>query len=262
MDLAPHRAFVVELARQSGAFIRPFFGDPALAVEMKADRTPVTEADRGAEELMRGMIRRRFPGHGICGEEGGSENESAEFSWVLDPIDGTKSFAAACPLFGTLIALLHRGEPVLGAINLPALGQLILGDGASAVLNPGSDGTGGRAVRVRDCTRIEDAILLTTNTLSPARHRDGPAFEALARRARMVRTWGDCFGYFQVATGRADIMCDPIMNPWDIAALIPVVRGAGGVVTDWHGGDPVRADSLLAAGPGLHAQVLRALNPG
>jgi histidinol phosphatase-like enzyme (inositol monophosphatase family) len=262
MDLAPLRAFVVELARESGAFILPHFGDPALAVEMKADRTPVTLADRGAEELMRGMIRRRYPAHGIRGEEGGGENEGAEYSWLLDPIDGTKSFASGCPLFGTLIALLHRGEPILGAIHLPALGQLVLGDGLTTLLNPGPDGAGGRVVRVRPCARMEEATLLVSDTLSPARHQDGPAFDALAARVRMVRTWGDCYGYFLVATGWADIMCDPVMNPWDIAALVPVVRGAGGIVTDWQGGEPVRGKSLVAAGPGLHAGVLRALNPG
>jgi myo-inositol-1(or 4)-monophosphatase len=250
-----------ELAEKSGDFIRPFFASPGLTVDLKADLTPVTEADRGAEELMRRLIRSRFPGHGVIGEEGGAENEGADFAWVLDPIDGTKSFASACPLFGTLIALLHEGRPVLGVIHLPALRQLLAGDGSRTVLNPGRDGTGGDPVRVRPCARPEEATLLTSDPLSPAKYRNGAAFDALARRARLVRTWGDCYGYFLLATGHADLMCDPVMNFWDIAALIPVVRGAGGVVTDWHGRDPVRADSLVAAGPGLHALAIAALNP-
>src|SRR5271170_1210574 len=117
MDLEPYRAFVIELAERSGEFIRPHFGDAGSRVETKSDQSPVTEADRGAEQLMRRLIEKKFPGHGIIGEEFGSENPDAEFVWVLDPIDGTKAFITACPLFGTLIALMHRGQPVLGAIH-------------------------------------------------------------------------------------------------------------------------------------------------
>jgi myo-inositol-1(or 4)-monophosphatase len=259
MDLEPYRAFMLELAARSGDLIRPYFGRPGLEVELKADQTPVTLADRGAEELMRRMIAARFPGHGILGEELGAENPGAEFTWVLDPIDGTKSFAAACPLFGTLIALQHQGQPVLGLIHQPILRQLVLGDGRTATYNPDPDGRGGRPIRVRPCRRIEEATLLTSDPFNPGRYRDGAAFESLARRARLVRTWGDCYGYLLVATGWADVMCDPIMNPWDIQALVPIIRGAGGVITDWRGRDPVSADSVVAAGPELHPQVIAAL---
>jgi len=254
VDLEPYRAFMIELAAQSGDFIRPFFAQPGLAVEFKDDASPVTQADRGAEELMRAMIAQRYPAHGIVGEEFGDVNHEAEFSWVLDPIDGTKAFAAACPLFGTLIALMHRGRPVLGAIHQPVLRQLIVGDGRTTTLN-------GRAVRLRGCARIEDATLLTSDPLNPAKYQDGPAFAAVAARARLVRTWGDCYGYLLLATGWVDAMCDPIMNPWDIQALVPVIRGAGGVITDWHGRDPVKADSIVAAGPELHPLLIAALNP-
>jgi myo-inositol-1(or 4)-monophosphatase len=254
MKLDPYRDFLIELAEKSGDFIRPHFARPGLAVETKSDRTPVTIADRGAEELMRRMIRERFPAHGILGEEFGPENTEAEFVWVLDPIDGTRAFAAATPLFGTLIALLHRGQPVLGAIHQPVLRQLLIGDGAATSLN-------GRPVRVRATPRLEEATLLCSDVLSPAKHQNGAAFDALARRVKQLRTWGDCYGYMLVATGWADIMCDPIMNPWDIAALIPVIRGAGGIITDWQGRDPVNARSIVAAAPGLHAQVIAALNP-
>jgi myo-inositol-1(or 4)-monophosphatase len=254
VDLTPYRTFMTELAEKSGDFIRPYFGNPDLVVETKSDATPVTLADRGAEELMRRLISQRFPTHGLVGEELGSERSNAEFVWVLDPIDGTKSFASACPLFGTLIALLYQGQPVLGAIHQPILHQLMLGDGVTTTLN-------GRSVRVRPMARIEDATLLTTNVHSPARHQNGPAFDAVAARAKLFRTWGDCYGYLLVASGWADVMCDPIMNPWDIAALIPVIRGAGGVITDWQGKDPVNAKSMVAAGPTLHAAVIAALNP-
>lgn len=254
MDLAPYRNFLLELATASGDFIRPQFGSHAVAVETKADETPVTAVDRGAEELMRAMIARRFPEHGVLGEELGEDRGDAEFVWVLDPIDGTKSFTTACPLFGTLIALLHEGKPILGCIHQPILRQLMIGDGATTLLN-------GTPVRVREPGDLAAATLLVTDTLSVPRHQNAAGWDALSRRVRMVRTWGDCYGYLLVASGWADIMGDPIMNPWDIAALVPVIRGAGGMITDWQGREPMGAQSTLAAHPQLHAEVVRMLNP-
>jgi len=252
VNLDPHRAFMIELAGLSGDFIRPFFGRTDVKVELKADRSPVTEADRGAEELMRGLIRRKFPDHGIVGEEFGSERADAEFVWVLDPIDGTRSFTAAVPLFGTLIGLLHAGQPVLGCIHQPILGQLLVGDNKSASLN-------GRPVRTRAVRRIEEATLLTSDPVAIA---GIPAYQSLMGRARLARMWGDCYGYLLVATGWADVMFDPVMSLWDIAALVPVVRGAGGVITDSRGGAPYPATSIVAAANGdLHRQVIAALNP-
>ncbi len=254
MDLTPYRAFATELAQQSGDFIRPHFGSASLVVETKTDASPVTVADRGAEELMRKLIRAKFPAHGIIGEEMGNDRPDAEFVWVLDPIDGTKSFITGVPLWGTLIALLHRGQPVLGVIHQPVLHQLMLGDGTTTTLN-------GRPVRVRFTTRIEDATFLTSDPFNPSKYQNGAAFTALRQRAKLVRTWGDCYGYLLVAAGLADVMCDPIMNPWDIAALVPVIRGAGGIITDWKGGPAYPAESTVAATPALHAQVIKALNP-
>ncbi len=253
MDLSPFRAFLVELAHASGDFIRPRYAAPGLSVELKSDASPVTEADRGAEELMRRMIQARFPDHGVIGEEFGPERADAEWVWVLDPIDGTKSFITAVPLWGTLIALLHRGQPVLGCIHQPILQQLMIGDGVVTRLND-------QPVRCRPTQRVEDATLLTSDPLNPGRHQNGAAYDALAQRARLVRTWGDCYGYLLLAAGWADICLDPIMNPWDIAALIPIVRGAGGVISDWRGGSAYPAESTIACGtPELHAQVLEAL---
>ena len=254
MDLSPYRLFIAELAVRSGAFISTIFAQPGLAVETKADLSPVTAADRGAEELLRHLIAHRFPQHGVVGEEFGSENEKAEFVWVLDPIDGTKSFAAACPLFGTLIALLHEGQPVLGAINLPVLQQLFIGDNARTTLN-------GEPVRTRPTRTLADATLLTSDTLNLEKYQNGAAADRVVKAARVYRTWGDCFGYTLVASGWADVMLDPIMNPWDIAALIPVVRGSGGVITDWTGKAPMNATSIVAAAtPELHAAVIEGLN--
>jgi len=253
MDLSPYRPFLLELARESGAFITPLFRQPGLAVEAKSDASPVTVADRGAEELMRQRIAQKFPAHGIVGEEFGTERADAEFVWVLDPIDGTKSFVSGVPLWGTLIALLHRGQPVLGCIHQPILGQLLIGDGTTTELN-------GRPVRCRPTRRLEDATLVTSDPLNPAKYQSGARYDALQQRAKLVRTWGDCYGYLLVATGWADVSVDPIMNPWDIAALIPVIRGAGGVITDWHGGPAYPAESTIAsATPELHAAVLATL---
>ena len=254
VDLSPYRPFLIELARESGDFIRPHYRSPGVAVETKADQSPVTIADRGAEELMRTRIAKKFPAHGIIGEEFGSERADAEFVWVLDPIDGTKAFVTGLPLWGTLIALLHRGQPVLGCIHQPILDQLVIGDGATTELN-------GARVRCRATTRIEEATLLTSDPLTAAKYQNGAAYDALQKRAKLVRTWGDCYGYLLLATGWADLCLDPIMNPWDIAALVPIVRGSGGVITDWQGGAAYPAQSTIACTTaGLHAQVVAALN--
>jgi len=242
-----------ELAAATGAFIRPLFADAALPVELKDDASPVTAADRGAEQLMRERITRRYPDHGVIGEEYGTMRDDAEWVWVLDPIDGTKAFITGVPLWGTLIALLHRGQPVLGAIHQPILQQLMIGDGRLTTLND-------RPVRMRPCARVEDATILTSDPLYPARYQNGAAYDALVNRARLVRTWGDCYGYLLLAAGRADVCLDPIMNPWDIAALVPIIRGAGGEITDWQGRPPYPAQSTVAAAPGLHAEVIRVLN--
>ncbi len=250
MDLTPYRSFMEELARASGDFIRPHFARHEVGVEWKADASPVTIADRGAEQLMRGLIAKKFPTHGVIGEEMGNDRADAEWVWVLDPIDGTKSFMTACPLFGTLIALLHQGLPVLGCIHQPILGQLMVGDGRETTLN-------GQRVRTRACARLEEATLLTSDHLNLAKYQDGAACDRLVKRARVYRTWGDCYGYLLLASGWADVMMDPIMNPWDIAALVPVVRGAGGVISDWKGGAAYPAESTIAAGSAeLHAVVV------
>ncbi len=255
VDLTPYRTFTAELAADSGNFIKPLFWQPSIKVQTKSDQSPVTVVDRGAEELLRGMINKRYPQHGIVGEELGTERGDAEFVWVLDPIDGTKAFITGVPLWGTLIALLHHGQPILGCINQPVIGQLVMGDGVTTTFN-------GRAARCRPTTRVEDSTLLTSDIFNPAKYQDGVAYETLARRAKLVRTWGDCYGYLLLATGWADICVDPIMNPWDIAALVPIIRGAGGVITNWQGGAAYPAESTIACGtPALHAEVLAGLNP-
>ena len=244
--------FIYTLAEKSGEVIRPYFAKADLAVELKEDQTLVTQADRQAEAVMRDLIRKRYPQHGILGEEFGLENLSAEFVWSLDPIDGTLSFARGCPLFGTLIGLLHGGAPILGAINHPVLNQLCIGNNTETTIN-------GRTVRLREVHHLSEAMLLTTDLASVDNHRR-KGFEELLRRIRLYRTWGDCYGYLLVASGGADIMLDPMMNPWDILPLIPVIQGANGVITTWSGTDASQGNSCVAANKTLHPQVLQILN--
>lgn len=244
--------FARSLAEASGRLIAERFTSGEMTVDTKADMSIVTETDRDVEIMLREMIQAIHPDHGIIGEEFGAEAPDAEYVWTLDPIDGTISFVSGVPLFGTLIGLMRNGEPILGVIHQPVLGEMMIGDGEKTTLN-------GREVSVRRCTRLEDAALLTTDPNLADRFQDGAKFQTLRRSTAMTRTWGDCYGYLMLASGRADIMVDPIMNQWDLIPLIPIIRGAGGVITDWHGGDPVTGNSIVAAGPDLHPQVLETL---
>ena len=245
--------FIHRLAQESAQVIKPYFAAFNLEVELKADETPVTQADRRAEEVMRGLIHKEFPNHGIIGEEFGSENDTAEFVWVLDPIDGTISFTSGCPLFGTLICLLHGGQPMLGAINQPILDLLCIGDNDQTTVN-------GRPVLMREMDRLSEASLLTTDILNVSKYQQKEGFDRLVQETQLFRTWGDCYGYLLVASGWADIMLDPIVNPWDILPIIPIIRGANGVITSWEGTDAVRGTSCVAANKELHPSVLKILN--
>jgi myo-inositol-1(or 4)-monophosphatase len=237
--------------------IRPLFLS-GVAVRAKADATPVTAADRGAEAAMRHAIELRYPQHGIVGEEFG-EKAGSRYRWILDPVDGTRAFISHCFLFGTLIAL-ERDDgagfaPILGAIAHPAAGLALIGhrDGTRLYSADGTE----RAARVRRCARVEDATVLATTHWDTGEQRGGEAAAALIRRARLYRTWGDCFGYFALATGGADVMLDPTLAYWDVAAVVPVIEGAGGRVSSWSGGDPLAELTLIATAGPLHDEVLR-----
>ena len=239
------------------AVIRPLFLR-GVTVDAKADATPVTAADRGAEAAMRREIERRFPGHGIVGEEYG-EKAGRRYRWILDPVDGTRAFISHCFLFGTLIAL-ERDDgagfaPILGAIAHPAAGVALIGHRGATRLY-GADGSE-RAARVRRCARLEDATVLATAHWETGEQRGGEGIAAPVRQARMYRTWGDCFGYFALATGGADVMLDPTLAYWDVAAVVPVVEGAGGRVSSWTGGNPLAEPSLIATAGSMHDEVIR-----
>ena len=246
-------AFTWKLCQETQKTILSLYENPDLEIELKGDMTPVTFADKEAEREIRKAIQALYPDHGIKGEEFDDHNPDAPFTWVLDPIDGTKSFTASCPLFGTMIALLHEGEPIFGCINFPALGKRISGDGQTASVN-------GSPVKASTTRSLNEAILLTTDQRDVARFQDRDAFDRLVDATRFTRTWGDCYGYYLLATGNADIMLDPEMSPWDIMALVPIIRGAGATITDWNGGDPAKGDSIVAAASHLHEETLAILN--
>ncbi len=253
-------AFTHELIGCAFASIRPHFLQP-LAVAFKADRSPVTVADRQTEQALRLRIQTRYPGHAVLGEEFG-ERRGGPYRWVLDPIDGTRAFISNCFLFGTLIAL-ERDDgdgfvPVLGCIAHCAAGAALIGHRGGTTLFA-SDGTQ-RPVRMRACERLQDATVLSSSTWVDREQRGAGAIEAVARAARMYRSWGDCFGYFSLATGGADVMLDPQLSYWDVAAIVPVIEGAGGCVSSWRGADPLRDPSLIASAGIVHREVLDRVN--
>jgi histidinol phosphatase-like enzyme (inositol monophosphatase family) len=251
-DIERFKLFAKHLAEASGTVISSYFRTP-VSIDSKADLSPVTIADKKAEELMREEIMTEFPGHGIIGEEFGEHNPDAEYKWIIDPIDGTKSFICGAVTFGTLIALLKNGEPVLGVINQPILDEFLIGDNLTCEIN-------GIKINVRNCEKLSDAVLLTTDHLNIKKYQDINKFNSLMDKVKLYRNWGDCYGYYLVATGYADIMIDPIMNIWDFMALIPVIKGAGGIITDYKGGNPVKGNSIIASAPGIHDEVIKALN--
>jgi myo-inositol-1(or 4)-monophosphatase len=259
MTAVDFEAFVGELATVSGDVLRPFFRT-ALGVEDKSGGgafDPVTAADRTAEQAMRTMIRRNFPAHGIVGEEFGAERSDAEFVWFLDPIDGTKSFISGMPAWGTLIALTRGGKPVFGMVHQPFIGERFSGDGlAAAYRGPAGD----RALRVRSCTALADAILYTT---SPRLMKadDRAAFSKVEETVRLSRYGGDCYSYCMLAAGYVDLVIETELKPHDVAALIPIIQGAGGVITTWNGEAPEPGGRIVAAGDRrTHAAALELLN--
>ncbi len=252
-------AFMHELIGQAFCVIRPYFLAGAR-VHIKADASPVTKADREAEAALRRLIETRYPQHGIVGEEYG-ERPGGRYRWILDPIDGTKAFISNCFLFGTLIALErddgdgHR--PVLGCIAHAAAGFALIGHRRGTTLF-GADGTR-RQARVRAARTLAQSTVLAT-ALPGSRDEDSdPSMLRIVQRAALARTWGDCFGYFALATGGADAMLDPVLSYWDVAAVVPVIEGAGGRVTSWSGGDPLGQPSLIASSGTLHEEILALL---
>ncbi len=218
-------ALAEQLASASSAIIRRHFRTP-VPVDDKSDLSPVTIADRDAEEAMRAMIEERFPDHGIIGEEHGAERPGASHVWVLDPIDGTKSFVTGRPLFGTLIALCRDGRPLVGVIDCPAVGVRWTGAEGRATTHQG------RPVHTRPCPDLGHAWLYCTSP-QMFNQPEFARFEEVRRRVKFPLYGGDCYAYGLLASGFADLVIEASLNPYDWAALVPVIEGAGGVITDW-----------------------------
>jgi myo-inositol-1(or 4)-monophosphatase len=263
MPLIDIPALVDKLASLSGEVILPFFRSPVSAEDKSRGGVfdPVTEADRGAERAIRQAIKAAFPDHGIIGEEYGAENADAEYVWVLDPIDGTKSFISGLPLWGTLIALQHKGRPVYGMMHQPFTSERFFGDGASAYWRMrGADGViGEKRLRTRPCATLAAATVMTTSPLLlPGDLLE--KYRAVETQARLHRYGGDCYAYCMLAAGHVDLVIEAGLKPYDIAALIPIIEGAGGVVTTWDGCDAAGGGAIIAAGDKrAHAAALKLL---
>jgi len=247
-------ALAAALADAAGAAIRPAFRTP-LTVDDKPDLTPVTAADRAAEGAMRRLIEARFPDHGIIGEEFGAEREAAEFVWVLDPIDGTKSFISGVPLFGTLIALTRGGRALLGVIDQPISRERWVGAvGRVSTLNAAP-------IRCRACRGIAAATLFAT-TPEMFKGEDAAAFARVSVAAKLVRFGADCYAYGLLAAGFIDLVVEAGLKPYDFCAMAPIVEGAGGIASDWQGrGLGLASDGrvLVAGDPRAHRAALALL---
>jgi histidinol phosphatase-like enzyme (inositol monophosphatase family) len=271
--------WAVEIAREAGNSTLPYFRQAELRVERKADDSPVTASDREAEQLLRRRIAERFPEDAIIGEEFGATPGTSDFRWVLDPIDGTKSFIHGVPLYTTLVAVLEeRGarseeretpnprssilgsRSLIGVIDAPATGETVYAARGQGCWYLADCNAKPKAARVSTIARLQDGLLLTSDTASFATARKRDATEpwlALQRAARMTRTWGDGYGYLLVATGRAEVMIDPVMNLWDAATLQPILEEAGGRFTDWQGVPTVHSGEGIATNGLVADEVLR-----
>ncbi len=257
-------AFIGELAAVSGETIRPFFrsalGADNLGLENKSRSggfDPVTAADRAAEGAMRTLIRRTFPEHGVVGEEFGAERPDAEYVWVLDPIDGTKSFICGMPAWGTLIALTRQGVPIYGMMHQPFTREQFSGDGrGSRYRGPAGD----RDLRVRSCASVADAVLCTTSPLL-MKQADRERFGQVEQKVRLSRYGGDCYAYCVLAAGHVDLVIETELKPYDVMALIPIIEGAGGIITTWENTPAGNGGRIIAAGDKrVHAEAMALLN--
>jgi myo-inositol-1(or 4)-monophosphatase len=257
MTAVDFEAFVDRLATVAGEAVMPFFRT-TIGVENKGGKSfdPVTAADHAGEAAMRQMIKATFPSHGIVGEEFGNESEGADYVWVLDPIDGTRGFITGLPTWGTLIGLLKNGAPVYGVMSQPFTKERFLGDGGSA-RHRGPQGE--RKLRVRSCAELSDAVMSAT-TPRMFKGDELAAFEALEAATRDTRFGGDCYAYCMLAAGHIDLVVEASLKPYDIVALIPIVEGAGGVITNWEGGPASQGGRVIAAGDRrVHAAALELL---
>jgi histidinol-phosphatase len=262
-ELSRRLQVAVAAAREAGRLTLDYFGRDNFTVESKADASPVTVADRAAEELLRRRIAEAFPADGVLGEELGELHGTSGYRWIVDPIDGTQSFIRGVPLYGTLVGVEFEGRSRVGVIYAPALDQCVYaaeGQGAWQVRGDAAP----VPARVSATARLADALFLTSNVAGFYQRGSGEVYRRLQSACRVSRTWGDCYGYLMVATGRADVMVDPQMHVWDAAALLPILQEAGGSYSDWRGEPTIYRAEGLATNGRLLAEVLAitAAEPG
>lgn len=249
-----------EMALGAGQVTLKYFQQGNFSVERKSDRSPVTVADREAEQLLRRRIAEQFPEDAIIGEEFGETAGTSGYRWILDPIDGTKSFIFGVPLYGTMIGIEARRQSVAGVIHIPALDECVYaarGQGCWYTHR----GSAPVAARVSHTENLSSGLFVTSQVDSYVPRGAGEAFAALQREAYVTRTWGDCYGYLLVATGRAEVMIDPVMNVWDAAAVQPILEEAGGTFTDWRGTPTIYAGEAIGTNGHVLQQVLRITEP-
>jgi histidinol phosphatase-like enzyme (inositol monophosphatase family) len=244
-------AVAIDAARTAGQTTLKYFGNQ-IEVIIKADGSPVTRADIESEAILRREIAKHFPHHAVLGEESGeTAGSSGHIRWIIDPLDGTKSFIRGVPMYGVLVGVEIDGQPRAGAVYLPATDEMIAGAiGLGCTHND-------KSCRVSDVNRFEDATITTTNAARCASRWDG--FIPLAKRAHLLAGWGDAYGHVMIATGRADIMLDPRASAWDLAALVPILTEAGGKLTDWTGRETINGGDGVATNGHLHPAIITAL---
>lgn len=257
-ELRDRLRLALTAAREAGEIALRYFHRQDFHVQLKHDRSPVTEADRAAEEHLRYRLHEAFPDDGILGEELPELPGKSGFRWVLDPIDGTRSFICGVPLWGQLVGLEHGQGSVLGVIHLPCLGETVYAADGQGAWHQQGDAPPTPA-RVSAKAQLEQALFCTSIVRLFGEVDQRATYEALEARAWETRTWGDCYGYVLVATGRAEVMVDPKLEVWDCAALQPVIEAAGGRFTDWQGRPSIYSGNGVATNGLLHDEVLTIL---
>jgi histidinol-phosphatase len=254
-EIGPRLDLAVEAALEAGRITLEYFRREDLKVERKDDDSPVTVADRAAEEHLRRRIEAAFPADAILGEELPEKAGTSGYRWILDPIDGTKSFIHGVPLYGTLVGVEHEGQSVLGVILIPALDEYVYAATGRGAWYVRGDATPQRA-QVSSCARLNEGLFVTSEVICFDEVERTHAYKQLEATARLARTWGDCYGYLLVATGRAELMIDPYMNVWDAAALLPIIQEAGGSFTDWQGRATIHSGEGIATNGHILEEVL------
>lgn len=258
-------AFALRLATEASNTTLKYFRTDRFSVERKRDKSPVTEADKETESVVRQLILDHFPGDAVIGEEMGNVSGSTEYEWIVDPIDGTKSFISGVPLYSTLVGMTWRGEPTIGVIAIPALREIVIaakGLGAwYGTVDLQNNPLPMTRANVSKQPAMEDGLLVTSQADNFAHRNALSAYSKLEAMAYVTRTWGDGYGYLLVATGRAEVMVDPIVNPWDVAAVAPVIQEAGGRFSSWDGRYDIRASHCLGSNGLVHDSVLSELQP-